>query len=134
MPKNAVPSKRWQKTLTARKGVLEKMNDNRNQSNLNSSDITEIVVSSLQEVIEMGNGSLPDVENLASDTRLIGREAVLDSMGLVNLIVEVEQRLEEEFDVVVVLADERAMSQKQSPFRSVQSLADYIAQLVQEQG
>ena len=57
---------------------------------------------------------------------------VLDSMGLVTLIVDVEQRLEEEYDEVVVLADERAMSQKRSPFLSVGSLADYICQLVEE--
>ena len=54
-------------------------------------------------------------------------------MGLVTLIVDVEQRLEEQYDVVVVLADERAMSQERSPFRSVSSLADYISQLVEEQ-
>ncbi|NJN98474.1 MAG: hypothetical protein HC875_32500 [Anaerolineales bacterium] len=73
-----------------------------------------------------------DSAPLNEETRLIGREAVLDSMGLVNLIIEVEQRLEDEHDVTVVLADERAMSQKNSPFRSVQTLADYICQVAAE--
>jgi len=32
-----------------------------------------------------------------------------------------------------VLADERALSQKHSPFRSVGSLADYVSELVTRQ-
>ena len=57
----------------------------------------------------------------------------LDSLGLVTLITDVEQRLEEEYDIALTLADDRAVSQRNSPFRSVQSLADYIALLIEEQ-
>lgn len=110
------------------------MDNHHNGAGLNRSEITEIVISSLQEVLAMGNGNSPDPENIGVDVHLIGREAVLDSMGLVTLIVEVEQRLEEDYDMAVILADERAMSQRKSPFRSVRSLTDYICQLVEEQG
>lgn len=96
--------------------------------------ITEIVVDSLRELLLLGgNGSSAQSGDITEETRLIGRDSVLDSMGLVNLIVEIEQRLEDEFDISLVLADDRAMSQKNSPFRSVQSLSDYIYQLVAEQ-
>ena len=98
-------------------------------------EIVEIVTSSLEDVLAMADGDSPGdgaVEDIGEDTRLLGRKGVLDSMGLVTLIVDVEQRLEEEYDVVVVLADERAMSQKRSPFRSVGSLTDYICQLAEE--
>ncbi len=108
------------------------MNNHRNGTSLNRSEIAKIVVSSLQEVLAMTNGNSPGASAITEAAFLIGREAVLDSMGLVTLIVEVEQRLEEEYDVVLVLADERAMSQKNSPFRSVQSLTDYICQVVEE--
>ena len=108
------------------------MNNHRNGTGLNHSEIAQIVISSLQEVLAMVNGNSPGASAITEDAFLIGREAVLDSMGLVTLIVEVEQRLEEEYDVVLVLADERAMSQKNSPFRSVQSLTDYICQVVEE--
>ncbi|NJN93660.1 MAG: acyl carrier protein [Anaerolineales bacterium] len=80
----------------------------------------------------MDNGGSPSPQPFTPETRLIGREAALDSMGLVNLIVEVEQRLEDTYDLTVILADERAMSQKNSPFRSVETLADYICQLATE--
>jgi acyl carrier protein len=96
-------------------------------------EIGALVLSCLQDVLAMrddGHSSGP----LGGDTRLIGRDGVLDSMGLVTLIVDVEQRLEEEHDIVVVLADDRAMSQKRSPFRTVGSLSDYVCHLLEDEG
>lgn len=106
------------------------MNSSQNGSGLDRAKIVQMIVASLQEVLVTAAPS--NSASLNEDTRLIGREAVLDSMGLVNLIIEVEQRLEDEHDITVVLADERAMSQKNSPFRSVQTLADYICQVAAE--
>jgi acyl carrier protein len=63
---------------------------------------------------------------------LVGNEAVLDSLGVVSLIVEIEQRLEIEHDVSVTLANDKAMSQRNSPFRTVGVLADYMCSLIQE--
>jgi acyl carrier protein len=108
------------------------MNNCQNPTELSRSQIAGLILSSLDDVLAMGNDDRPDPTQLGDDTRLIGRKGVLDSMGLVTLIVDVEQRLEEEYDLVVVLADERAMSQKHSPFRSVGSLADYVCRLVEE--
>jgi acyl carrier protein len=108
------------------------MNECRNATKLSRSEIAGLVLSSLEDVLAIGDDNRPDPTQLGDDTRLIGREGLLDSMGLVTLIVGVEQRLEEEYDLVVVLADERAISQKHSPFRSVGSLADYICQLVEK--
>ena len=66
-------------------------------------------------------------------TTLYGSKSKLDSLGLVNLIVTVEQNIEDEFDVNITIADERAMSQKHSPFRTIESLADYIEMLLKEE-
>jgi acyl carrier protein len=66
------------------------------------------------------------------NTTLFGQEGKLDSLGLVNLIVASEQKVEENFGLPISIADERAMSQKNSPFRTVESLADYIAILLSE--
>jgi acyl carrier protein len=108
-------------------------NNSTQTGTLDRSAFVQIVISSLQDVMDLSDREAPAPAELDEEVRLIGRKGVLDSMGLVNLIVDVEQRLEEEHDVVVVLADERAMSQKNSPFRSVGTLADYICQLVEEQ-
>jgi acyl carrier protein len=109
------------------------VNNRFNEIALERSKISDMVISSLQDVLAMNNGDSPAEVTIGEDTHLIGRESVLDSMGLVTLIVELEQLLEEEYDVAVVLADERAMSQKNSPFRSVQTLTDYICRLIEEQ-
>jgi acyl carrier protein len=96
-------------------------------------EIAEAVLSSLQEVLNISQHASVDAGDVGLDTPLLGRGAVLDSMGLVTLIVDLEQRLEEDKDVYVVLADERAMSQRRSPFRTVGTLTDYICQLIEEQ-
>jgi acyl carrier protein len=50
----------------------------------------------------------------------------LDSLGLVTLILNIEDKLSEKFGLNITLADDRAMSQKNSPFRSTESLTEYI--------
>ena len=69
----------------------------------------------------------------SADTVLFGKNGKLDSLGLINLIVAVEQNIEDEFDISLTLADERAMSQRHSPFRTVGSLVDYISMLFEEE-
>jgi hypothetical protein len=67
-----------------------------------------------------------------ADTRLFGKQGMFDSIGLVSLIVEIEQGVSDLTGKAVTLADDRAMSQNHSPFRSVGTLADYTLTLVNE--
>lgn len=90
----------------------------------------QVVAESLQEVLAMNGESVPD--DLGETTVLVGDNAILDSLGIVSLIVEVEQRLEQEHNLVVTLASDKAMSQRNSPFRTVGVLADYICTLAEE--
>jgi acyl carrier protein len=64
-------------------------------------------------------------EDLTQDTPLFGDHGLLDSVGLVSLVVGVEQAIQERFGIALSLADEKALSQRQSPYRTVGSLADY---------
>jgi len=68
----------------------------------------------------------------AQETVLFGEGSQLDSLGLVSLIVATEQQVQEAFGKSIVLADERAMSQKRSPFRTVSSLSEYIGTLLDD--
>ncbi len=68
----------------------------------------------------------------SDDTTLFGSDSKLDSIGLINLIVAVEQNIEDEFDITITLADERALSQEHSPFRDIMSLANYIEMVLVE--
>ena len=63
---------------------------------------------------------------VSKDTPLIGRSSILDSMGLVNTIVDIETAFLDE-DVEISLTSEAAMSGRISPFRSVGSLCNFIA-------
>ncbi len=70
--------------------------------------------------------------NWTTETKLYGEEGLLDSLRLVALIVAVEQAIEDEYGCAVTLADEKAMSLRHSPFRSIGSLADYAESLIKE--
>jgi acyl carrier protein len=93
-------------------------------------EIVTLVISELHNLLSQEDEPLLD--NVGEDTALIGRRSVLDSIGLVTLIIDLEQRLEEQYSISLALADDRAMSQKNSPFLTVQSLTDYICSLIEE--
>tara|TARA_B100001250_G_C19748582_1_gene766576 strand:- start:228 stop:521 length:294 start_codon:yes stop_codon:yes gene_type:complete len=68
----------------------------------------------------------------SNSTILFGKNGLLDSLDLVNLLVTIEQNIEDEFNIALIIADERAMSHKRSPFRTIMSLIDYVTMLVEE--
>jgi len=92
------------------------------------------IISMVYEAIDSINEQNDQDELIekSENTTLFGKDSKLDSLGLVNLIVAVEQNIEDEFETTITLADERAMSQKHSPFRTVGFLADYIEILLEE--
>lgn len=63
---------------------------------------------------------------ITKDTPLIGSSKIMDSMGLVNTVVDIETAFLDE-DVEISLTSETAMSGRISPFRSVGSLCSFIA-------
>ena len=92
--------------------------------------IKQAIFNSIEEI----NQQLEKEDELENsvDTILFGEGGKLDSLGLINLVVAVEQNIEDEFDVTITLADERAMSQENSPFMNVGSLVEYIGILLNE--
>ena len=90
----------------------------------------DIVVASLKEVFVQSG--MPVLDNVTGDTVIVGKDAVLDSLGVVSLIVEVEQRLEGGHGISVTLANDKAMSQKNSPFRTVAVLTDHVMAMATE--
>lgn len=90
--------------------------------------ILSVVVRTLADLAEQGVVDLDGVEPDA-DTELFGAEGLLDSIGLVSLVIACEQALDDELGIQVGLADERALSQRVSPYRTVGTLAEYAAGL-----
>jgi len=67
------------------------------------------------------------------NTRLFGSEGFLDSLKLVNVVLDTEQQINDSYNLSISLADDRSVSQTRSPFRSVGSLADYVLAVAAEQ-
>jgi acyl carrier protein len=92
------------------------------------------VIQLIFDAIDEINEQLPEEQQLTKsvDMVLFGESGSLDSLGLVNFIVTIEQALEDHFDICVTLADEKAMSLKNSPFRTVETLGEYICKRLEE--
>ena len=90
------------------------------------------VIKTILETINEYNDGLSKNEQISSDSgsSIYGGSSNLDSMGLVSFIVGLEQSIEDKFDQSISLADEKAMSQKSSPYKNINSLADYISKLL----
>ena len=80
-------------------------------------DAVRVVVDAVTDALRAQHGRVPDDIKLSEDTRLLGQGGVLDSNALVSVVIDVEDRLAEEFGARVSLADETAMSATRSPFR-----------------
>ena len=91
-------------------------------------NIVELVLEVVKEVGE--DQECQALIEATETTTLFGEN--LDSMGVVFLVTDLEAKLSDELNIEVTLADERAMSQKTSPFRSVKTLTKYIEMLVAE--
>ena len=92
--------------------------------------ILQIIYSTIDDEI---NSILSRKEPLekSEETVLFGSSDGLDSLDLVNLIIAVEEEIGDEFDTEITLADESAMSEENSPYRTVQTLTDYIITLLE---
>ena len=87
----------------------------------------QLVADSYRRAIDELGGKI--VEPVGESTALFGPESMLDSIALVSVVLDIEQRLDEEADVKVRLMDERALSRRHSPFRSIGTLVDYVTEL-----
>jgi hypothetical protein len=94
----------------------------------------EKITQMLFSVIDELNQLRPVEEHLKTDLAepLIGDFGKLDSAGLINFIVLTEQKTCEEFDVPILLTDERTLSQVHQVFADLGTLADYIQLLLTE--
>jgi acyl carrier protein len=81
----------------------------------------------IREIAEQSGQSY----NVEDDTPLLGPASAVDSLGLVMIVTTFEAAVNEEFDSTIVLANEKAMSMRHSPFRSVSALSEYALGLLE---
>jgi acyl carrier protein len=95
-----------------------------------SKSVKSIIEETLSEFIkeEIIDNSI----EINESTRLFGSDALFTSIQLVSFITELEENLEDELDVYLMLADEKAMSRRTSPFSNVKHLISYVEEKIKE--
>jgi len=88
---------------------------------MKKSNILAIIIDCLRNYLE-GQG----LDNKIDETtELFGTNAILDSMGLVNLVIDIESKFLND-GIEISLVSEDAMSRRNSPFRTVSTLSNFI--------
>jgi len=92
------------------------------------------ILSAVYQALERSNALREPEQQLvcAEETTLYGSQGGLDSLGLVSLLLDVEEAVNAHTGACMVLADARAMAQQRNPFRDVRSLADYVVVRLKE--
>lgn len=92
--------------------------------------IQNIIIQALKNLAdELEN---PQLQNPDLQTKIYGSEGNLDSLALVSFITDIEEMVDNEFNTNITLADEKAMSSRNSPFKDVSTLTQYICNLIEE--
>lgn len=81
-------------------------------------------------VVDLINGLSPETNGLTKhpQTKLFGADAALDSVALLNFITAAEEQITSVTGRKVALVTPQALSARESPFRTLGSLAAYIDQ------
>ena len=98
-----------------------------------SDDIKKLVYEAYKEVLDLQDASFEKPKKIDEDTPIYGSDGYLDSLGLVRLVVAVEERLRDKFNVSISVVSDKAVSQSRSPFKDVKSLARYLKSLLKEE-
>jgi hypothetical protein len=96
---------------------------------MNNSEIQEVVLTAIRNLNRARRKEDQLRESPAAP--IFGPGSPLDSMGLVSLILDIEELLFEK-GCPITLSDERAVSQSRSPFRDVPTIVSYINTLINE--
>lgn len=71
------------------------------------------------------------LKDVSEDTPIFGGEDGIDSLSLVTLVTDVESSIFDELALSISLADEKAMSMRNSPYRSVGALLEFALSKVE---
>jgi acyl carrier protein len=95
---------------------------------VNLQNIKKIVVDSLVSVLDEN-----DIKNISVDdnSEIFGSRSIIDSLQLINLIVKIEEDVYDQSGKEIIVVDDEAIIIGNSPFQSVQSLAEFVHKKVE---
>jgi len=83
----------------------------------------------IHAAIDVVNQQLPAARRLnkSPDTVIVGPSGSLDSLGIVNFVITLEEKTSEAIGRPVQLLDETALIEANGPFRTIGTLTTYLA-------
>lgn len=96
----------------------------------NRDRIAQAIYSAVDEL----NKQLPKGNQLekSPDEVLYGKTGKLESLDFVTFIMEVEEKIRDEFGSDVMITDENLLSKERSPFSTLGTLTDYLAEVLSD--
>lgn len=88
--------------------------------------IGNIIKQAVEELNEQSEKKL----TFAPETRLIGKQAEIDSMEFVTLVSIIEELVSDEYDKDIRIVSDKAFSREHSPFYSIGTLTAFVEELL----
>ena len=84
----------------------------------------------ISKVIEQINKDLnvDFLKNNISD--IIGGNSPLDSLGVISFLLELENKIEDTYDLEITLVNESVLTEEQSPISNIESLKSHLNTLI----
>ena len=97
---------------------------------MKKNEISDLVIACFKQVLSNNNKSYNDI--IDSTTPIMGSDSPFDSIDLVTFIVSLEQALEDDWSILITIAGDKAMSQVDSPFKTIGTITNYIEVIINE--
>lgn len=98
----------------------------------NSEEFTTVVLDIIGHALRDFSGE-DNVLTPSHETVLFGEGAIVDSLTLVTIIVDIEEAALSQFGVLLALTDDEAVFREPSPYETVGNLLTYISELMTNQ-
>ena len=97
---------------------------------MNKQDIAKIVLDAIRDYLDSQDDDSSQVE-VKEEMILFGDYAVIDSLGLVSIIVDIEMQFRDEgFDEFTLTSGE-ILTRTDSPFQTASTLINFISELIE---
>lgn len=80
----------------------------------------DLLIEAIKEVNE--ELKVEELEDIKDDTPIF---ELLDSMAVLDLVLEIEDKLQQKYSRYIQIADDKTMDVLNSPFKTFKTLADY---------
>jgi acyl carrier protein len=97
-------------------------------------DTQDRIVKAIYSAVDELNKQLPKGTHLEKSPGavLYGKTGQLESLDFVTFIMEVEEKIKDEFGVDMMITDENLLSKEKSPFSTLGTLTEYLEEILKE--